>query len=131
MKCFPLNVSELLVDLALEALHSCRMNMTIIQVRDDALGIVLVLNFHASESAHIDIRSEVLSRCHTLANIHVKIEGLVDLILAIREASLLGRGLCCVKFSVDAVLVTLAKEQLREGVGHKRLSLMLRVLGPI
>ena len=55
MKCFPLNVSELLVDLGLKALHSCGMNMTVIQVRDDALGIVLVLNFHASEAAHIDI----------------------------------------------------------------------------
>ena len=55
MKCFPLNFSELLVNLGLEALHTSRMNMTIIQVRDDALGIVLVLNFHASEAAHIDI----------------------------------------------------------------------------
>lgn len=117
--------------------------MAVVLVVDDALSVMLVLYFHASEAAHVDIGAEVLARTHTLVHFHVQIESSVGLSLAILETSLLSGSLGGGEFRINAVsiilyergifelLLALSEKELGEGVSEERLAIVLGVSCPI
>lgn len=93
VKCLLLNITELTIDLFVEFLNLLGVHVPIVLVQNDALCVVLVLNLHAGEAAHVHIVAEVLPGRESLRNIHVQIEGLVGLVLAILDAAPLLSGL--------------------------------------
>ena len=77
-------------------------------------GVVAVLNFHLSVARNIDVLMVVFVSLHTPLNFHVKLEGLVGLLLTIGDAEFLAVTLGDKGVTVDAVEVALTEEQLRE-----------------
>ena len=113
MESFLLNISKLLVDGLLEVLHLTRMNVTIVEMRDYAPGVVLMLNFHASETAHVNVVTEVSSRGCSFIHIHENIESLVSLILTVCNALFLVIGFSCIELLINTVFVAFTEEKLR------------------
>ena len=66
-----LDVSHLLINMISEALDSFRVNMPVVVVLDETLGVVLVLDFHTSELANVNIGSEVAAGGHSLSYTHI------------------------------------------------------------
>ena len=91
--------------------------MAVKLVRNDALSVVLVLDLHAGEAAHVDVVTEVLAGGHALGSHHVHVEGRVRLRLAVADARALLGALNRRELSWHTVLVALAEEQSRQGVG--------------
>ena len=114
-----------------EILDVLRVHMAVVGFGNDALGIVLVFDFHASEATNVNVGTEVAACSDTFSNTHVHIESSVSFLLAIRNAGLLLSGLNLAKLSLNAVLVALIEKEGREGGGHPGLSLILGVLCPI
>ena len=81
------------IDLLVEFLNLLGVHVSIVLVQDDALCVVLVLNFHAGEAAHVHVVAEVFPGRESLGHAHVQIEGLVGLVLAILDAAPLLSGL--------------------------------------
>ena len=110
-----MDVTEVLVNNLSEAFNQLGADVTIIFVRNDALCIVLMLNFHASESADVNVAAEVPASSESLRDTHVHIEGFVGFILTVGDASFLLSGLSKFEFIIEAELVALSEQELREG----------------
>ena len=93
------------------------MDVAIADVGNGALSVVLVLDLHACEAAYIDVVTIVLAGGHALGSHHVHVEGLVRLLLAVAYAYSLLLALDRGELGWHAVLVALAEEQSRQGVG--------------
>ncbi len=114
-----------------EILDVLGVNVAVVGSGDDTLGVVLVLDFHASELANVDIGAEVAAGGHSLLHAHVQIEGLVGLVLKIGKAGALLCRLRIPEVSLHTEAVALTEQQGGESVGHETLSLFLGVLSPI
>lgn len=131
VECLLLDVSVSLIDELVKVLHALGVNVSVVVVVDEALGVVLVLDLHAGEAAHVDVRAEVLACSHALVHCHVQVKGRVGLGLAVPQAiSLLG-SLGGGELIVNTVLLAFGEEKLRERVGHERLALVSGVSCPI
>jgi len=112
-----LDSTKLLVDSLIERGDAVGVDVTIVEVANGALCVVLVLDLHAGEAAHIDVVTEVLAGCHPLGSHHVHVEGCVRLRLAVADALTLLSALNRGELGRHAVLVALAEEKSRQGVG--------------
>ena len=106
-----LDVAHLFIDMLGEILDVLGVNVSVIGSGDDALGIVLVLDFHAGELANVDIGAEVAAGSHSLLHAHVQIEGLVGLVLAISKACALLGGLSITEVTLHTEAVALTEQQ--------------------
>ena len=131
VESFFLDISKFLVYGLLEFLDLCWMHMTVVEVGNYTLSVVLVFYFHASETTHVDVVTEVSSSCCSLIHIHENIEGLVSLILAVCNALFLVIGLSGIELLINAVFVTFTEQKLRQSVSHQRLPNMFGVFGPV
>jgi len=113
VESFLLNICEFLVYSLMEVLDRARMHVTVVEVGNNALSVVLVFNFHACETAHVNVVTEVSSRCCSLIHIHEKIEGLVSLILAVCNALFLVIALSGIELLINAVFMTFTEKKLR------------------
>lgn len=112
-----LDSTKLLVDSLIERGDAVGVDVTIVEVANGALCVVLVLDLHAGEAAHIDVVTEVLAGGHPLGSHHVHVEGCVRLRLAVADALTLLSALNRGELGRHAVLVALAEEKSRQGVG--------------
>ena len=126
-----LDVTELAVDIFGEVFNGFRMHVPIELMRNDARGVVLVLNFHASELADVHVAAEVLARSESLLDTLVQIKGLVCFVLAVRDAKLLLWSLSKSELAIDAVLVALGEQEFWERGRKQGLALMTGVVCPI
>ena len=89
--------------------------MSIGIVRDVVVRVVLMLYFHPCEAADVNVAAEVPASSESLRDTHVHIEGFVGFILTVGDASFLLSGLSKFEFIIEAELVALSEQELREG----------------
>lgn len=104
-------------DLLLERLGLLRVEVAIAEMGDDAFCVMLVLHFHSSELANVNVVPVSLLGCHPACDGHIEVEALDCFGLAVLDA--LNLAVCDIFVAFNAVLVAVIIENGRQGMLHE------------
>ena len=83
-----------LANLLVESLYALRVDVQVLLNLNDALSVMLVLHFHASVLAHVNVVPECSLSCPPLLQAHVHVKGTAGLLLAIGYTQSLSFCVC-------------------------------------